>query len=195
MISFQLSKILFGYYMKLYQSGFLLFLLIGLSDAQNNSLSGRIDYSESSFEGKKSLTKNLQLHPEYDVQTYDISTKIFPDSQKIEARTSIRFIVTMDMESSLSFDFAGLQLDSVLLDSDRVFGTLRDELLIINLETTLVAGDTHSVHIYYQGTRKRASIFDPILMEIRSFILIMNPTMLIIGFHVKMILQIRQTWS
>ena len=159
MISFQLSKILFGYYMKLYQSGFLLFLLIGLSDAQNNSLSGRIDYSESSFEGKKSLTKNLQLHPEYDVQTYDISTKIFPDSQKIEARTSIRFIVTMDMESSLSFDFAGLQLDSVLLDSDRVFGTLRDELLIINLETTLVAGDTHSVHIYYQGTPEKGFYF------------------------------------
>jgi len=120
---------------------------------------GKTILSEKKNEGKISTTRNLQLHHEYDVLSYEISTKIFPDSEKIVARTSINFIVTIDMENDLIFDFVGLEIDSVILDSAQVQSTLENELLIINLETPLMVGDSHLVRVYYQGTPERGLYF------------------------------------
>jgi aminopeptidase N len=147
------------FFMRLFAIIWFLSSIIGLSFAQYNPISAPKKISESIFEGKNLTTRNLQLHPEYDVLTYDINTKIIADSQKIEAKTSINFIVTIDMEKTLLFDFAGLQLDSTYLDSNRVQSTLADELLIIDLETPLMSGDTHMVQIHYQGTPEKGLYF------------------------------------
>ncbi|MCK4558321.1 MAG: T9SS type A sorting domain-containing protein [Calditrichia bacterium] len=149
--------------MRLLTTVLLLISIIGLSFAQNSPdplpLYGKTDLSEPFIEGKNPSTRNLQLHPEYDVLIYDINTTIFPDSQKIEAMTSIRFVVTINMENNLLFDFAGLQLDSVFLDSDIIQSTLQGELLLIHLETPLMTGDTHLVRIHYQGTPEKGLYF------------------------------------
>ncbi len=149
--------------MRLLATVLLLISIIGLSFAQNSPdplpSYGKTDLSEPCIEGKKPVTRNLQLHPEYDVLSYDITTTIFPDSQKIEARTSITFVVTIDMENNLLFDFAGLKLDSVFLDSNNMQTTLQGELLFIHLETPLMTGDTHLVRIHYQGTPEKGLYF------------------------------------
>ena len=149
--------------MKLLTTILLLISIIGLSFAQNSQdpppLYGKTDLSEPFSEGKNPAARNLQLHPEYDVLSYDITTMIFPDSQIIEATTSISFVVTIDMEHNLLFDFAGLQLDSVILDSDSIQCALQSESLIIHLETPLMTGDTHLVRIHYQGTPEKGLYF------------------------------------
>jgi aminopeptidase N len=110
-------------------------------------------------ENKSVAGRDLQLHPEYDALLYDINMKIFPDSQFIQAETSIQFVVTIDMQENLLFDFTGLQLDSVFLDSNRVPGSIEDDLLVIDLETTLMSSDTHIVKVYYQGRPEKGVYF------------------------------------
>jgi len=142
---------------------FILISIIGLSFAKNgpeqNLSANKTVVPGPIIEGKNAVTRNLQLHPEYDVLLYDIDMIIVPDSQKIVANTSIGFVLTIDLENTLVFDFAGLQLNSVFLDSVQVSGSVNDELLIINLETPLMAGDTHLVRFYYQGTPEKGLYF------------------------------------
>jgi len=140
-----------------------LIAITGLSFAQISqdpqSIYGKKNLSQLVVEDKRTAARNLLLHPEYDVLTYDINMTIFPDSQKIEAQTSIDFVVTIAMENNLLFDFAGLQLDSVFLDSDRVQSIVQGELLYLDLETPLMAGDTHLVRIHYRGTPEKGLYF------------------------------------
>jgi aminopeptidase N len=137
--------------------------IIGLSFAQNspeqNPSAGKAVFTDPIMKGKSALTKILQLHLEYDVLLYDINVTIFPDSQKIMANTSIGFVVTINMENNLVFDFTGLQLDSIFLDSDPAQGSIQGDLLVLNLETPLMTGDTHFVSIHYQGTPEKGLYF------------------------------------
>jgi aminopeptidase N len=148
-----------NFFMKIHATLWFLFVVIGLTFAPYNPVSGDINNSIPFFKGKNPFTKTMQLHPEYDVLTYDINIRIIPDSQKIEAMTSISFVVIISMENNLLFDFAGLQLDSVVLDSDRIQSMLQGELLVIDLETPLMTGDTHFVNIHYQGTPEKGLYF------------------------------------
>jgi len=103
--------------------------------------------------------EQMSLHPEYDALLYDIHMKIFPDSQKIRATTSIKLAVKITMTESLLFDFAGLQLDSVLLDAEKIQASQNGETLMIDLNSPLMAGDTHQVDIYYQGIPEKGLYF------------------------------------
>ena len=128
--------------MRLFKIVWMIAAITGSAFAQNNHTPGSTDFHNHIFESKNLSGSNLQLHPEYDVLSYDIHTIIFPDSEKIEARTSINIAITIGMENELIFDFAGLQLDSVFLDSNLSQSTIQGELLIIDLDTPLMLGDT-----------------------------------------------------
>jgi aminopeptidase N len=111
------------------------------------------------FKEKPTTFQPLQLHPEYDVLLYDINITIDPDNQLIRAETSIQIKITIEMQDYLLFDFAGLQLDSVFLNSERVPGVIEDGILAIDLETPLMVGDSHRVNVYYQGHPERGIYF------------------------------------
>jgi aminopeptidase N len=103
--------------------------------------------------------RNFLLHAEYDVLLYDINMTIFPDIQKIQAETSIHIAVIINIQEDLLFDFAGLQLDSVFMDSEKVTGLIEDEMLVIKLDSPLMAGDMHIVTVYYEGTPEKGLYF------------------------------------
>jgi len=138
-------------------------MVIGITFAQNSSsdppLYIKKGHTESIDNNKLTRGKDLPLHPEYDALLYEITMSVFPDSQRIKAETSIRFAVNIEIQENLYFDFAGLQLDSVLLDSYRVSAFIENERLVVNLETPLMTGDTHSVQIYYQGSPQKGLYF------------------------------------
>jgi aminopeptidase N len=141
----------------------ILLSLVGISFAQ--SLTTQIPLFVKSEElsatqqGKKISKPQMSAHPEYDVLLYDIRMDIFPDSQKIQATTSIRLAVTMTMTENLLFDFASLQIDSVILDAEKVPASRNGEILVIDLDSPLMVGDTHQVAIYYQGTPEKGLYF------------------------------------
>jgi aminopeptidase N len=138
-------------------------LFVGLSFAQNNPafIWPFIKTENLYFAGEEKTINDgtLLLHPEYDVLLYDINMTMFPDSQKIKAETSIHITVTINIQEELLFDFAGLQLDSVLLDSEKVPGLIEDEMLVIKLDSPLMAGEMHIVNVYYQGTPEKGLYF------------------------------------
>jgi aminopeptidase N len=117
------------------------------------------DRSDPVIEEKNTTIQTFQIHPEYDVLLYDINITIDPDSQKIQAETSIQISVTIDMTDNLYFDFIGLQLDSVLLDNEQVPAFLDNGLLVIDLLTPLLAGEEHIITVYYQGTPEKGIYF------------------------------------
>lgn len=161
MINYSLKSLPDGLRMKLRLPLFVIFFIATFSFAHHSDINKYSHLINNPGEGKKNfdLARTMVMHKEYDVLAYDISLTVFPDSDKIEAVTGIKLSALISIENNLLFDFSGLQVDSVLMDMELVQSFLQDELLSVQLPQTVIAGDTHFVQIYYQGTPLKGLYF------------------------------------
>jgi aminopeptidase N len=101
----------------------------------------------------------VDSHPEYDVLEYNINISLLADEQMINALVKIDFVAIEDIDDNMVFDFAGLQIDSVFLDNSLISATLQNEALQIPVPSSIMAGDTQTVRIYYQGRPEKGLYF------------------------------------
>jgi aminopeptidase N len=149
--------------MKFLFKSVIIFLITVFSTAQDMPLDNRHfkKFLFSADDENKQIQNNpwVDSHPEYDVLKYDINISLLPDEQIINARVTIDFVAVEDIDDNLVFDFAGLAIDSVFWDNRRVSATRQNETLQIPVPLFIMAGDTHSVQIYYQGKPQKGLYF------------------------------------
>lgn len=133
--------------------------IFGQLSEYKNHISGFVQESVPGFKKKVYDLKRPPLHPEYDVLGYSIDISLDHILEKIRASNNIKINVISDIPDILSFDFEGLQVDSVFFDTLSVQTILQDELLSIQLPAMIMAGDTHLIQIYYQGTPEKGLYF------------------------------------
>ena len=136
--------------------------LIVLAYAQNDVADSNPDrkvYRATENQRQLGLSGLRQSLADYDVINYHINLLIFPDTKEIEGLVQIVLLPVVNIENSLLFDFAGLQLDSVFIDSEKVSFGREGELVTIYSHTTIMAGDTQTVTFYYQGQPQKGLYF------------------------------------
>ena len=99
------------------------------------------------------------LLPEIDVIHYDIHIELFPDSEYIEGHTAIQFLPNENIKNYLTFDFAGLQVDSVTIDNAKYDYHLEGEQIIIDIQSEITAANTQLVQIFYKGKPEKGLYF------------------------------------
>jgi len=91
----------------------------------------------------------------YDVLNYDLNFTIFPQEKYVKGNASITLIALAEIDTFLCFDFAGLELDSVLLNKVKVESYIEYETLFIHIPTAISTNDTTVAQIFYHGTPEK----------------------------------------
>jgi len=96
---------------------------------------------------------------DYDVLHYHINLTLKPEEGSIMGYVEIDLLPSVRIESSLLFDFAGLHLDSVLIDSANTSFSRENEVLSVSLPAAIAIGDTQKVKFYYKGQPQKGLYF------------------------------------
>jgi len=141
---------------------FIIPALIVIVHAQNNIVDSNPDgkvYRITEEQKKFESSPLRQSLSDYDVLNYHINLSIDPENMEIDGLVQIKLVPVVNIEKNLWFDFAGLQLDSVFVDSEKVLFGREGELLTIYTHSTIMAGDTQTVAFYYQGRPQKGLYF------------------------------------
>jgi aminopeptidase N len=97
-------------------------------------------------QGKNSTSRS------YDVLHYNLDLSVKPDPFYVQGNITIQIVLLAGNLDQVEFDLQGLQVESVLYNGLPVNFTLADGALILTSLTTIMAGDTGTCTIFYQGT-------------------------------------------
>jgi aminopeptidase N len=136
--------------------------LIVIVHAQNDLADSNPDgkvYQTTESQKKFGSSLLRQSLSDYDVLNYQINLTIDPENKEIGGFVQIKLVPVVNIENTLLFDFAGLQLDSVFINSEQVSYSREGELLTLSPYSTIIAGDTQKVSFYYQGKPQKGLYF------------------------------------
>ena len=105
------------------------------------------------------LNPARQAMDDYDVIDYRLEILLFPDSKEIKGRVQIKLVPLVSFENGLVLDFAGLQLDSAFIADQPVSYKREGGILTLFSGHTMMAADTQTVVLHYQGQPDRGLYF------------------------------------
>jgi aminopeptidase N len=95
----------------------------------------------------------------FDVTHYEIDLALHPSQHEIIGSTRIEFQGESGISDKIDLDFSGLVVDSVRHEEIRSSYTQTDQILTVEFQTQVLAGDSSNVTVYYHGIPKRGIYF------------------------------------
>jgi len=134
-------------------------LLLSAQEAEVFLHTGIKSYRYSGANQQMALNPARQAMDDYDVIDYRIDILLFPEIREIKGRVQIILNPLVPLANGLVLDFAGLQLDSAFIADQPVSFKREGEILTLFSGYTIMAADTQTVVLHYQGQPERGLYF------------------------------------
>ncbi len=106
----------------------------------------------------------------YDVQRYDLALMLDPQVQELQAQVIITAVSQRQALNQVSLDFAGLEIDEILVNGQTVTSSRQEEKLLIDLPQAVISGTLFNLEIAYHGVpAEEVSRFVPFVSHLGLF--------------------------